>query len=221
MGFGARASRLGVAALVVLSGCTGGLLTGQPDTENQGHLVVVPSEPEELAGVPYVGDIESEFTASKEGLNYPDDEAQDHQTPGSGQPEADHATEAQLSDETQGSEPDAVTQTEPALLDATWAVRGDEGGRSLQVTPAPWVRAAARLALSDISNVENTQAALAAVDQLWAELKEKEPGADSLGMYNQLACHLLGAPDKDTWNLEPWRPEVDFIATVAAQCNPN
>jgi hypothetical protein len=59
-----------------------------------------------------------------------------------------------------------------------------------------------------------------AVDQLWAELIAAEPDAASPGMYNQLACHALGAPDKATWNLEPWRPDVGFLATVTAACNP-
>jgi hypothetical protein len=33
-------------------------------------------------------------------------------------------------------------------------------------------------------------------------------------------CHAVGAPDKSTWNLEPWRPDVGLILTATAQCNP-
>jgi hypothetical protein len=39
-------------------------------------------------------------------------------------------------------------------------------------------------------------------------------------MRDQLACHALGAPDKATWNLEPWRPDVGLLLIMAAGCNP-
>uniref|UniRef100_UPI0035ADEDAE DUF2599 domain-containing protein n=1 Tax=Cellulomonas fimi TaxID=1708 RepID=UPI0035ADEDAE len=34
------------------------------------------------------------------------------------------------------------------------------------------------------------------------------------------ACSPATAPDKARWNLEPWRPEVDAFAMIAARCNP-
>ncbi|QAY71942.1 DUF2599 domain-containing protein [Xylanimonas protaetiae] len=91
----------------------------------------------------------------------------------------------------------------PALESATWGER--EGGRSLIVVPAPWVR---------------TSGDLAAVDALWAEVLAVHPDADTPGMEDQLVCHALGAPDKDTWNLEPWRPDVGLVAVLQARCNP-
>ena len=39
-------------------------------------------------------------------------------------------------------------------------------------------------------------------------------------MDHQLRCHALGVPGKETWNLEPWRPEVDYLAYLLARCNP-
>ena len=39
-------------------------------------------------------------------------------------------------------------------------------------------------------------------------------------MYDQLACHAVGAPDKAAWNLVPWRPDVGTVAAFAAACNP-
>ena len=30
----------------------------------------------------------------------------------------------------------------------------------------------------------------------------------------------IGAPDKATWNLEPWRPDVGLFAVLAGACNP-
>ena len=90
----------------------------------------------------------------------------------------------------------------PALVSARWGER--EGGRSLAVVPAHWVRAGS----------------LAAQGALWSALIAAEPDADSPTMHDQLTCHALGAPDKDAWNLEPWRPEVDSFTLVATRCNP-
>ncbi|WP_414647956.1 DUF2599 domain-containing protein [Cellulomonas sp.] len=39
-------------------------------------------------------------------------------------------------------------------------------------------------------------------------------------MHDQFLCHALGAADKATWNLEPWRPDVGSMATLMARCNP-
>ena len=57
------------------------------------------------------------------------------------------------------------------------------------------------------------EAALAAVVAL-------APEADTNGMHDQFLCHALGAADKATWNLEPWRPDVGSMATLVARCNP-
>jgi hypothetical protein len=79
-----------------------------------------------------------------------------------------------------------------------------EGGRSLAVVPAPWVRTGG----------------LAAQDALWSALVAAEPAADLATMHDQMLCHALGAPDKASWNLEPWRPKVDSLTMLAAGCNP-
>ncbi|PJI93810.1 DUF2599 domain-containing protein [Luteimicrobium subarcticum] len=85
---------------------------------------------------------------------------------------------------------------------ATWGVA--EGGRSLAVDPNAWARAAG-------------QAGAAAT---WTAVTTAHPDADTPGMHDQLLCHAIGAPDKATWNLEPWRPDVGLVETVAARCNP-
>ncbi|GGK98223.1 DUF2599 domain-containing protein [Nocardia jinanensis] len=58
----------------------------------------------------------------------------------------------------------------------------------------------------------------------WLEIRTADPGADTPGMWDQFRCHWewarLIAPDKPTWNLEPWRPSVGYDATVDAACNP-
>jgi hypothetical protein len=89
-----------------------------------------------------------------------------------------------------------------AVRSTDWGER--EGGRSLAVDPTAWARAAGR----------------AGQELVWAQLVAAEPEADIPTMHDQLVCHAVGAPDKATWNLEPWRPDVGLLATMAARCNP-
>lgn len=115
----------------------------------------------------------------------------------------------------EGSAPDGEGSASPrgptvllvgtdALGSAVWAQREGEGGRSLAVVPEPWVRGAGD----------------AALDLLAAQVVAVAPEADSATMRDQLRCHHIGAPDKASWNLEPWRPDVGLFGTVAARCNP-
>ncbi|APA98840.1 DUF2599 domain-containing protein [Nocardia seriolae] len=64
----------------------------------------------------------------------------------------------------------------------------------------------------------------AALDRAWQEVLTAAPDADTPGMYDQFRCHWewarVVAPDKTSWNIEPWRPAVGYDATVAAMCNP-
>ncbi|WP_448058808.1 DUF2599 domain-containing protein [Cellulomonas hominis] len=85
-----------------------------------------------------------------------------------------------------------------------WTDREDEGGRSLAVFPSAWGRTGQ----------------LAAVEAGWAQVVVLAPDADTTGMHDQFVCHTIGAPDKESWNLEPWRPEVGSLATLLARCNP-
>jgi hypothetical protein len=91
-----------------------------------------------------------------------------------------------------------------AVREATWRDLADEGGRSLAVVPATWARSGS----------------LAAEELVWAQLTAQEPEADVPTMRDQLTCHLIGAPDKASWNLEPWRPDVGLIGMIGALCNP-
>ncbi|MFC6010535.1 DUF2599 domain-containing protein [Nocardia lasii] len=58
----------------------------------------------------------------------------------------------------------------------------------------------------------------------WQEILALDPTADAPGMRDQFVCHWVWArmvaPDKPSWNLEPWRPDVGYQAVVAANCNP-
>jgi hypothetical protein len=42
-------------------------------------------------------------------------------------------------------------------------------------------------------------------------------------MRDQLICHeqwvAIWSPSKSTWNLDEWRPDVSYAATVNAKCN--
>jgi hypothetical protein len=109
-----------------------------------------------------------------------------------------------LTDLKAGSGPAGITLWigRTALSSATWGER--EGGRSLAVVPTEWARAAGE----------------AGQVLLWAQVVEQVPEADSNTMRDQLTCHLLGALDKTAWNIEPWRPDVGLLATLAAECNP-
>lgn len=64
----------------------------------------------------------------------------------------------------------------------------------------------------------------AALDRAWGEVLAAVPDADTPGMYDQFKCHWewarLVAPDKPSWNLEPWRPAPGYQGTVQARCNP-
>lgn len=45
-------------------------------------------------------------------------------------------------------------------------------------------------------------------------------GAVRSSLREQLRCHAVFAPRKPTWDLEAWRPDVGYAATVRARCNP-
>ncbi|WP_405494798.1 DUF2599 domain-containing protein [Nocardia sp. NBC_00511] len=103
----------------------------------------------------------------------------------------------------------AVDQfADQALIDHTeWT--DDTDGRRLRVYPTPAGR---------------KDTFPAAQDRAWQEVLTDAPDADTPGMADQFRCHWewarVVAPDKTSWNLEPWRPAVGYQATVAALCNP-
>ena len=99
----------------------------------------------------------------------------------------------------------------PYIDHVEWAKWGDLS--SLRVYPTAAGRAAAaRLRTGD-------QAA-----EAWAEVLRLSPDAELPGMHEQFACHWqlaeFAQPGKSSWNLEPWRPEVDATEMLAASCNP-
>ncbi|MBL1077088.1 DUF2599 domain-containing protein [Nocardia sp. 2] len=61
-------------------------------------------------------------------------------------------------------------------------------------------------------------------ERAWQEVLAQSPEADTPGMRDQFLCHWewarVVAPNKTSWNLEPWRPAVGYQETVNALCNP-
>ncbi len=54
----------------------------------------------------------------------------------------------------------------------------------------------------------------------WREVLARVPQADRPGMFNQFRCHATFAAHKRAWYLEPSRPNVGYLDTVLAGCNP-
>ena len=98
----------------------------------------------------------------------------------------------------------AVVVGTDLLASVTWRAQGEDGGGSYVVTPTLWGRMSG----------ETGQL------HLLAALRAHEPSAATGVVGKQLLCHAIGAPAKDTWNLEPWRPDVSTAEYLLAACNP-
>jgi Protein of unknown function (DUF2599) len=101
----------------------------------------------------------------------------------------------------------------PPFIDhVEWAKWGDLS--SLRVFPTQSARSASGLMMGTAAEA----------DVAWAEVLALSPDADIPGMKAQFVCHWKLAeyaePGKVSWNLEPWRPEVDDNEMVSAGCNP-
>ncbi len=98
----------------------------------------------------------------------------------------------------------------PYVDHVEWAKWGDLS--SLRVYPTATGRQASVVATTT------------AMDEAWAEVLTLSPDAAMPGMRDQFVCHWefaeLGQPGKTSWNLEPWRPEVDMDTLAATRCNP-
>ena len=57
----------------------------------------------------------------------------------------------------------------------------------------------------------------------WSEAKSYYYAMDRPNLTDQFYCHFdgrLATFAKGSWNLESWRPDVSYAATLAAGCNP-
>jgi Protein of unknown function (DUF2599) len=105
------------------------------------------------------------------------------------------------------SEPSYASQPAPYVDHVRWVTAS--GGRSLRVYPTK----AGRTTQGPGDEAE-----------AWSEVLRMAPDADQPGMRAQFDCHWtyarLAAPDKPSWNLEPWRPVVSSEEMTQAACNP-
>lgn len=89
---------------------------------------------------------------------------------------------------------------------ATWKTRSS--GRYLCVVPTNW----------------NRQSGVAYASTSWALLKAKKSSSaywkNEGGLKDQYYCHTQAAKLKESWNLEPWRPDVSLSKTILCKCNP-
>lgn len=99
----------------------------------------------------------------------------------------------------------------PYIDHVEWAKWGDLS--SLRVYPTPSGRSAA-----------GQLGTAAQAGEAWTEILRLSPDADIPGMNAQFVCHWqlaeFAKPGKSSWNLEPWRPEVDGAEMLATGCNP-
>lgn len=58
------------------------------------------------------------------------------------------------------------------------------------------------------------------LDAAWREVVRRVPAADTSSMRMQFDCHAMYARGKETWNLEPWRPDVTQDEMTKTYCNP-
>jgi hypothetical protein len=96
------------------------------------------------------------------------------------------------------------------IQSASW--EHHQQGWTLRVTPTTWARA----------NFGNPTAGDAGWAELYSKYKDKGRGIHTNinGMKDQFRCHVGFAFNKPTWDLDEWRPDVGYVKTVAARCNP-
>lgn len=96
------------------------------------------------------------------------------------------------------------------------------GSFSQYFTKSEWISRADGILLSlyPIYAFPTNSALYAAWDTVVSKHKNDKNWSNEAGMKNQFHCHNDFASSKRPWNLEPWRPNVSYAATVAAGCNP-
>lgn len=98
------------------------------------------------------------------------------------------------------------------LIDhATWAYHSE--GWTLQVTPTGWQKF-----------WNGYWPGSAGWDELYSKYRYRGLNTNLGGMRDQYICHVqivsVRAPNKSTWNLDEWRPDVSYLQTVNSSCNP-
>jgi hypothetical protein len=101
------------------------------------------------------------------------------------------------------------------ISSASWVLRSPDGW-TLQVAPTGWARIQAGGYVPGV----------AGWNELYSRYKKVGRGikVNLDGMRDQWICHqqvvALRAPNRATWNLDEWRPNVSYAQTVNSFCNP-
>ena len=100
---------------------------------------------------------------------------------------------------------------------------------STYFTKSEWIHRGGITSLSlsqkqDITNLKNSDLNSAIKIDAWDKIKSIHETdikwSNSGGMQDQFDCHFDFTKNKNAWNLEPSRPDVDYFSTVVASCNP-
>jgi hypothetical protein len=98
------------------------------------------------------------------------------------------------------------------ISSARWVHRSD--GWTMEVTPTGWARSFAGGYLPGVYGW----------NELYDKYRNRGLNRNLDGMRDQWICHqqvvAIRSPRKPTWNLDEWRPDVSYIQTVNASCNP-
>jgi hypothetical protein len=99
------------------------------------------------------------------------------------------------------------------LIDhASWVYNNGDGW-TLEVTPTWWQRV-----------WNGYWPGSAGWDELYAKYSNSGLNTNLDGMRDQYICHVqivsVRAPNKPTWNLDEWRPDVSYLDTINSSCNP-
>lgn len=96
---------------------------------------------------------------------------------------------------------------------ARWAYHAGDGW-TLEVTPTGWARLQAGGYIPGVYGW----------DELYAKYRNRGLNTNLDGMRDQYICHVqvvaIREPRKATWNLDEWRPNVSYLQTINARCNP-
>jgi hypothetical protein len=99
------------------------------------------------------------------------------------------------------------------IQSASWTYNSGYGF-TLAVTPTGWSRSLAGGYLPGVYGW----------NELYAKYSSRGLNTNLDGMRDQYICHqqvvAVRDPLKSTWNLDEWRPDVSYLQTINARCNP-
>lgn len=93
------------------------------------------------------------------------------------------------------------------------------------IKSAKWIKRFGEMSLSvvptDCGRSIHPRETKRAFNELYRKHVHDKNWYNTQSMRNQFSCHLAIARHKPEWNLEPYRKDVGYKATQAANCNPH